>query len=273
MRKFRSKIRKTIKEIIIVAALFAAVAIFYLASTIPSSIYLVLGVISSIGFIIWVFIKFQNRNETYIDERGYVFLVLEKDLEHRFIAKKILDRDLKPNEIVHHINGKKIDNQVRNLCLMDREKHELFHSWLSWKKKKSGRYPSFEDQKRILTQEYNGILLEQVAYEKSTQKTDLFEEENVEIDEIESEVEPKIDALTTKSLFEELRKERLRIAHKENLPAYAIFYDKTLHLMTRVMPDTDLLMLKMMGPSKYQKYGSAFLAVIKRFKADNDSKN
>lgn len=79
MRKFRSKIRKTVKEIIIVAALFAAVAIFYLASIIPSSIYLGLGVISSIGFIIWVFIKFQNRNETYIDERGYVFLVLEKD--------------------------------------------------------------------------------------------------------------------------------------------------------------------------------------------------
>lgn len=138
---------------------------------------------------------------------------------------------------------------------------------------KSGRYPSFEDQKRILTQEYNGILLEQLAFEKSTQKADLYEEENVQTDEIEFAAEPKIDALTTKNLFEELRKERLRIAHKENLPAYAIFYDKTLHLMARVMPDTDLLMLKMMGPSKYQKYGSAFLAVIKRFKASIDSKN
>jgi hypothetical protein len=268
MRKLRSKIRRTIKEITIVAGLFAALAIFYLASIIPSSFYLGFGVLCIIGFIIWMATSSKTKNETYIDDRGYVVLALENDLEHRFIAKNILDRNLKPNEIVHHINGKRIDNQLRNLCLMDREKHELFHSWLRWKKQKSGRYPSFEDQKRILTQEYSGILLEQLAFEKSTQETDLFDEEHIQIDKVAVDTEPKVDTLTTKNLFEELRKERLRLAHKENLPAYSIFYDKTLHLMARVMPDTDLLMLKMTGPTKYQKYGPAFLAIIKRFKAD-----
>ena len=273
MRKLRSKIRRTIKEITIAVGLFAVLAIFYLVSIIPSSYYLEFGVLLIIGFIIWIATESKKRNKTYINDRGYVVLRLENDLEHRFIAKNILDRNLKPNEIVHHINGKKNDNQLRNLCLMDREKHELFHSWLRWKLQKSGSYPSFEDQKRILTQEYNGILLEQLTFKKSTQETDLFEEENVPIDKMAVDAEPRVDDLKTKNLFEELRKERLRIAHKENLPAYSIFYDKTLYLVARVMPDTELLMLKLTGPTKFQMYGPAFLAIVKRFKADINSKN
>lgn len=260
---------KTVIEIILIAVLFISIAALKSYLVIPLNNYLlILGVTALISFGIWIFVKFKNRNGTYIDERGYVYLVKENDLEHRFIAKMILNRDLEPNEIVHHINGNKIDNHVRNLCLMDHEKHELFHSWLTWKKKKNGRYPRFKDQKRILAQEYDGILLEQVIIEKSYQKSALFHKENINTEETQFTTAKTVDPHIAKNLFEELRKERLKIAHKENLPAYEIFYDKTLNLMVRAMPEDDLSMLKLVGPTKYQKYGPAFLGVIKKFKSD-----
>jgi hypothetical protein len=46
---------------------------------------------------------------------------------------------------------------------MDREKHELFHSWLRWKKEKSGYYPRFKDQIRILRDEYGGMILSEIT--------------------------------------------------------------------------------------------------------------
>lgn len=227
-------------------------------------------------FIIWFFSqiakKFKNKKK-YIDDRGYVFLILENDLEHRYIAKNILHRSLRPNEVVHHINGKKTDNQLRNLCVMDREKHELFHSWLKWKKEKSGKYPNFKEQIQILTKEYHGLLLEQIAYEKTNQKVNIVEEKDLQTQGKRIGLNSETYVTTERNLFEELRKERLQIARDEKIPAYMIFYDKTLHLMVKRMPETDLEMLKITGPTKYQKYGPRFLAVINRFKADRASSN
>src|ERR1039457_1543372 len=79
--------------------------------------------------VVGAFFKPWFRPDKYVNSRGYVVLSEENELEHRHIAKQKLGRDLKENEIVHHINGNKTDNQIRNLCLMDREKHEHFHSW------------------------------------------------------------------------------------------------------------------------------------------------
>jgi hypothetical protein len=96
----------------------------------------------------------------YKDKQGYIVFKGSHEYEHRYIAKKVLNRNLIRTEVVHHINGKRDDNRLINLCVMPRHQHDLFHAWLDWKVKKSRKYPSFTEQKRILTDKHYGILLE-----------------------------------------------------------------------------------------------------------------
>lgn len=51
---------------------------------------------------------------------GYVY-------EHRVIAEQIIGRRLEPGEIVHHKNGKRWDNRVENLEVMDKREHSKLH--------------------------------------------------------------------------------------------------------------------------------------------------
>lgn len=259
MRRLRRQINKTIREAQI--GLIVLLSGVGLVSALPTEILVGTAITFLIVFCLWVLAKPSNKNK-YINEHGYVVLVSENDLEHRHIAKTLLNRNLNPNEVVHHINGRKTDNKIYNLCLMDNSKHELFHSWLSWKKKKTGKYPSFKEQKRILAEEYNGTLLEYIVPKISVETA-----QSPQIDD-----KPNVkEVFDSNLLFEELRKERLQIARELKLPAYLIFYDKTLHRMAHIMPDTDELMLKTVGPSKYQMYGSRFIAVVKAFKTNTNS--
>lgn len=48
--------------------------------------------------------------------------------EHRLIAEKHLERPLEKYEIIHHINGDKLDNSLENLYLFfNNKEHNIFH--------------------------------------------------------------------------------------------------------------------------------------------------
>lgn len=62
--------------------------------------------------------KILKPNCLNTDKWGYI-------LEHRFVMAEHLERPLLPKEIVHHLNGVKVDNRLENLAIMSR-KHNSF---------------------------------------------------------------------------------------------------------------------------------------------------
>jgi hypothetical protein len=77
-----------------------------------------------------------------IFKQGYKYIYLPKHpnavdnhfAEHRLIAERILGRQLKKTEHVHHINGDISDNRNCNLLICT----NAYHKWLHWKIKKLG---------------------------------------------------------------------------------------------------------------------------------------
>lgn len=218
---------------------------------------MIVGGLAVIALLIFAIYKANSTPEKFINSSGYVVLSHNNELEHRHIASQILNRSLRPNEVVHHINGRKAENQISNLCLMDSEKHEFFHSWLRWKKEKTGRYPSMSSQKRVLKTEYNGILLENYRQPVKIRSTELSEA---------SALDKKLKL--QKILYNELRRERKRLAMEQNVPLYIIFDNKTLTEMAVAMPVSESAMLDIrgVGPVKYKMYGASFISVVKQFK-------
>ncbi len=67
-------------------------------------------------------------------------------------------------------------------------------------------------------------------------------------------------------LFDALREERLKIAKAQGVPPYVIFHDATLRAMALARPahPHDMLNLPGVGQGKLDRYGDAFMAVVKR---------
>ncbi len=58
--------------------------------------------------------------------RGYAFLGHKR--EHQVIIERLLGRSLKAEEVVHHRDGNKTNNDIYNLQVMTRSEHIKYHS-------------------------------------------------------------------------------------------------------------------------------------------------
>jgi hypothetical protein len=55
--------------------------------------------------------------------------------EHQIVMENYIGRELKADEVVHHIDGNKQNNNINNLALMDKSAHSRLHSIERWKNK------------------------------------------------------------------------------------------------------------------------------------------
>lgn len=224
--------------------------------------FLMLALIGA-GLVALIFLFVKLSGSTYKNKWGYLVSKEDDELEHRKIAKNILGRNLERNEVVHHINGKRDDNRLINLCVMDRTKHDMWHSYLDWKKKKSGRYPGFPDQKQLLVTEYGGILLE--SFKKPRAQAESRTRAQGRPPEIQN----------IKPLFEALRTERKLIADEKNIKVYNVCDNHTLHEMALKKPMTaeELIQIKGIGYAKLSMYGERFLSIIRNFPSPRNGRD
>lgn len=77
------------------------------------------------------------RGGFYINTCGYKLIYSDElraigkypyILEHRFNVEKHIGRKLFNFEVIHHINGNKIDNRIENLVLTNKSLHAKLHS-------------------------------------------------------------------------------------------------------------------------------------------------
>src|ERR1700704_1673581 len=69
-----------------------------------------------------------------ISSYGYrVFCINGRDVfEHRLVMENHIGRRLGSKEIVHHVDGNKLNNDISNLRVMDRGDHIRHHKPLTW---------------------------------------------------------------------------------------------------------------------------------------------
>ena len=117
--------------------------------------------------------------------------------------------------------------------------------------KKYGAYQISESGLKILkgylTFNYKSIDIKDIVSEKQYKKTDRIEVVNKDL-----------------PLLQKLKELRLKLAKKQNVPAYVVFADQALHHMIEIKPQNleEMKLIIGMGPSKIEKYGRTFLEVL-----------
>ena len=87
--------------------------------------------------------RFSNYNETENpmnakDRVGKDVHTYSKQLgepEHRKIMRIKLGRELRDDEVIHHIDGNRYNNKPNNLAVMTRSEHTRLHMLEYWRKK------------------------------------------------------------------------------------------------------------------------------------------
>lgn len=75
----------------------------------------------------WCSHKCQKKEEHFDINTGYIRSAKNGRGIHRNIAEEHLKRKLKIGEVVHHINGNKLDNNITNLLVMTNSDHMKLH--------------------------------------------------------------------------------------------------------------------------------------------------
>jgi hypothetical protein len=76
-----------------------------------------------------------NPDTVLIRSNGYAYVYMPDDdravngrvAEHVVVMEKEIGRRLLPNEVVHHVNRIRCDNEPNNLRLMDKTDHSRLH--------------------------------------------------------------------------------------------------------------------------------------------------
>jgi HNH endonuclease len=93
-------------------------------------------------------------------EQGYRFVSVngKKRAEHRVLMERKLDRQLDRNEIVHHIDWDRFNNDAENLTVVSRSEHMRLHK----KGQKPRRWTQAEEDRAAELSE-SGMIIQDVA--------------------------------------------------------------------------------------------------------------